>query len=476
MKTYTLAELSSVDTPILVPLYEGADLPQAFAGYAADLDQLELEAGKQYYLLASKGSSEKSLILLGLGKPEKMTGKKLRETVGAAIRSAKKPLCVFTDPAACEKISAAEAAAESAFAAGISQYNFTKIGSNPEEAPEISFLSSEDISGVCRDAALTAACVNHARDLSNMPSNLMTPEVLAEEARKLAGELNLECEILTNKELEEMGAGAILGVNRGSSHGARMIAVKYEGAPGEEYTALVGKGLTFDAGGYNLKSAAGMVGMKMDMCGAANVLAALELIARRKEKVNVMAVIGATENKIGPDGFTCDDVLTSLSGKTIEITNTDAEGRLVLCDAITWAQRLGAKKIIDMATLTGACVAALGSNYTGAFTNAPEFLKELQSCSEKTEEKLWQLPIDEDLHKMVCESSVADMNNCVKNRGAGSSLAAAFLEEFVEEGVDWIHLDIAGTSDFSDAKPYIAKGANGVLIRTLGEMFRTVNR
>ena len=472
MKTYTLTELSCIDTPILVPLCEGAELPQSFADYPVDTDQLDLEAGKQYYLLALKGSSAKSLILLGLGKAEKLTGKKLRETIGAAVRSSKKPLCVYVDPAAGEKFSVREAAAEAAFAAGVSQYNFTKIGSNPEEAPEISFLSEEDISGVCRDAALEAACVNHARDLGNTPCNLMTPEVLAEEAQKLAEELNLECEILTNKELEEMGAGAILGVNRGSSHGARMIAVKYEGAPGEEYTALVGKGLTFDAGGYNLKSAAGMVGMKMDMCGAANVLGALELIARRKAKVNVMAVIGATENKIGPDGFTCDDVLISLSGKTIEITNTDAEGRLVLCDAITWAQRLGAKKIIDMATLTGACVAALGSGYTGAFTNAPAFLEKLESCSEKTEEKLWQLPIDEEFHKMVCESNVAGMNNCVKNRGAGSSLAAAFLEEFVEEGVEWIHLDIAGTSDISEARPYLAKGANGVLIRTLGEMFR----
>ena len=178
--------------------------------------------------------------------------------------------------------------------------------------------------------------------------------------------------------------------------------MKYEGAPGEDYTALVGKGLTFDAGGYNIKTGTHMDGMKFDMCGcAANVLCALELIARNKAKVNVMAVIGATENKIGPDGYTCNDVLTSLSGKTIEITNTDAEGRLVLCDAITWAQKLGAKMIIDMATLTGACVAALGKNYTGVFTNSQAFLQKLEEYSQKTQEKLWQLPIDEDFHKQV---------------------------------------------------------------------------
>lgn len=193
-----------------------------------------------------------------------------------------------------------------------------------------------------------------------MPSNFMTPEDLAEEASRLAEELNLDCEILTNKELEEIGAGALLGVNRGSSHGARLITLRYEGDPGAPWTALVGKGLTFDAGGYNLKSSSGMDGMKFDMCGAANALCALELIARQKGKANVMAVLGATENKIGPDAYTCNEVLVSLSGKTIEITNTDAEGRLVLCDAITYAQKQGAQKIIDLATLTGACVAALG--------------------------------------------------------------------------------------------------------------------
>ena len=453
MKTYQISELSTINTPVLLPLYEGAAIPREFSEYLAGTEDLDLEAGKLYHILTPK-----RILLLGLGKAEELTPKKFRETIGAAVRSSKKDLCIFIDSAAREDFSIEEAAAEAAFAAGFSQYDFTKIGSQPEKKPEITLISSADISAVCQSAQTAAVCVNHARDLGNTPSNIMTPEALAAEAANIAKELGLECEILTNKELEEMGAGAILGVNRGSSHGARLIAVKYEGAPGEEYTALVGKGLTFDAGGYNIKTGTHMDGMKFDMCGAANVLCALELIARTKAKANVMAVIGATENKIGPDGYTCNDVLTSLSGKTIEITNTDAEGRLVLCDAITWAQKLGAKKIIDMATLTGACVAALGKN---------------EKYSQKTQEKLWQLPIDEDFHKLVRESNVADMNNCVLGgTGAGSSLAAAFLEEFVNEGVEWIHLDIAGSSDFSDGKPYMAKGATGVLVRTLGEMFQ----
>ena len=467
MKTYQISELSAIDTPVLLPLYEGASIPQEFSQYLTGTEDLDLEAGKLYHIL-----SPKKLLLLGLGKAEELTPKKFRKTIGAAVRSSKKDLCIFIDPAAKDGFSIETAAAEAAFAVGFSQYDFTKVGSQPEEKPEISLISSADIDAVCQRAQTAAFCVNHARNLGNTPSNIMTPEALAEEAANIAKELDLECEILTNKELEEIEAGAILGVNRGSSHGARLIAVKYEGAPGQDYTALVGKGLTFDAGGYNIKTGTHMDGMKFDMCGAANVLCALELIARSRAKANVMAVIGATENKIGPDGYTCNDVLTSLSGKTIEITNTDAEGRLVLCDAITWAQKLGAKKIIDMATLTGACVAALGKNYTGAFTNCQDFLQELEKYSQKTGEKLWQLPIDEDFHKQVLESNVADMNNCVIGVGAGSSLAAAFLEEFVDEGVEWIHLDIAGSSDFSEGKPYMAKGATGVLVRTLGEMFQ----
>ena len=287
MKTYQISELSTIDAPVLLPLYEGASIPQEFSGYLAGTEDLDLEAGKLYHILAPK-----KLLLLGLGKAEEMTPKKFRETIGAAVRSAKKDLCIFIDSAARDGFSLESAAAEAAFAAGFSQYDFTKVGSQPEKKPEISLLSSADVDAVCQAAQTAAACVNHARDLGNTPSNIMTPEALG-----------LECEILTNKELEEIGAGAILGVNRGSSHGARLIAVKYEGAPREDYTALVGKGLTFDAGGYNLKTGTHMDGMKFDMCGAANVLCALELIARNKAKVNVMAVIGATENKIGPDGF-----------------------------------------------------------------------------------------------------------------------------------------------------------------------------
>lgn len=466
----TLDELSNQEL-LLLPMYKNSSLPAAFSGLpeAALLQGLPFDAGKEYLIPRAGGGA---VLAFGLGDEETITAAGLQEAVGRAVRSQDAPLCIFTDSAAGSRFSAEAAAAELAIGAVRAQYRFTKINAEEKPQPKLSFLSRHELQSVLEDALTVGACVSHARTLGNTPSNYMTPEQLAAEAKSLALELGLKYEILTNAELERLGAGAILGVNRGSSHGARLITLWYEGDGDAPYTALVGKGLTFDAGGYNLKTAAGMRGMKFDMCGAANVLCAFELAVRRKAKVNLMAVIGATENKIGPDGYNCDDVLVSLSGKTIEITNTDAEGRLVLSDAITYAQQKGARRLIDMATLTGACVTALGSTYTGAFTNSPAFLGELKEAADRASEKLWQLPVDSDFHKQVRESDVADMTNAIPGAGGGSSLAAAFLEEFVEEGVEWIHLDIAGTSDLSSAKPYAAKGATGVMVRTLGELFR----
>lgn len=471
MKLYhTCTELENGEL-ILLPLYKGAALPALFSEVldASLLDRLSLDARKQYLVPCGGG---RTVLILGLGDEAKMTAAGLQEAAAGVVRGQESPLCIFTDSAAGSRFSLEDAAAELALGAVRGQYSFTKINAAEKAPAPLSFLSSHEIGDTLEDALTVGACINHARTLGDTPSNYMTPELLAAEAEALARQLGLRCEILTNPELEELGAGALLGVNRGSSHGARLITLWYEGNGDAPYTALVGKGLTFDSGGYNLKTASGMSGMKFDMCGAANVLCALELAARRKAKVNLMAVIGATENKIGPDGYNCNDVLVSLSGKTIEITNTDAEGRLVLADAITYAQQKGARRIIDMATLTGACVTALGCKYTGVFTNSGSFLDALRTAADKAAEQIWQLPVDDDFHRQICGSDVADLINSVPGAGGGSSLAAAFLEEFIEEGVEWIHLDIAGTSDLPAGKLYPSKSATGVMVRTLGELFR----
>lgn len=469
MKTYRYTQLSEIST-LLLPLYEDKKIPSELSWLEPWLQNLELKAGEMYHILS--GNQTGTILLVGLGKPEEISYTKLGKYIGKAARSLKQEICLCCDTVAGQNLEFKKAVYEMAFAWALSKYEFTKIGETAKEPQQASFLSSREVDSICRDAFLTASCVNHARDLGNTPSNYMTPEALADVAQSLASELNLECEILTNEELETLGAGAILGVNRGSSHGARLVTLRYQGAGQEPFTALVGKGLTYDSGGYNLKNSGGLSGMKFDMCGAANVLCALELIARRKSKVNIMAVLGATENKIGPDAYTCNDVLVSLSGKTIEITNTDAEGRLVLCDAITYAQRQGATRIIDLATLTGACVTALGKNYTGAFTNAPAFFSDFQKASDTAQEKIWQLPLDEDFREQVAKSDVAQMTNSVAGAGGGSSLAAAFLSEFLEKDTQWIHLDIAGSGSFSKNRPHMAKGATGVMVRTLGEFFR----
>ena len=212
-----------------------------------------------------------------------------------------------------------------------------------------------------------------------------------------------------------------------------------------------------------------MSGMKYDMCGAANALCTLELAARRQAKVNLMAVLAVTENMIGPDAYTVDDVLVSLSGQTIEVTNTDAEGRLILCDALTHASNKQTARIIDLATLTGACITALGERYTGAFTNAEPFLQALSDAAKASGELLWQLPLDEEFRQQLRTSTVADLVNAVPNGKGGSSLAAAFLEAFIPEGVEWIHLDIAGPAE-SNGSASAAKGATGVMIETLNRL------
>lgn len=473
MNIITIKESLQQEKTLLIPLYKGESFPQEIC------DQLEYDPTKELHLSYGKVNSFKTLgklspkriVVVGLGQKEEITTTRLRHAIAKALNKGRHSMCIWLDTMILPDYSIEEIAKDVAYAVTYSRYTFTKINTTPKERQEYIYASHYDVEVSLNKGFIIGDSINHARDLANMPSNYMYPETLASKAIELAKTYQLDIEILSNPELEKLNAGAILGVNRGSAHPASLIIIKYHGGQDEPYSAIVGKGLTFDSGGYNLKSAQGMMNMKFDMCGGANTLGVIELIARLKLPVNVMAVIGATENKIGPDGYNAGDVLVSLSGKTIEITNTDAEGRLVLADALTYAQRLGASRIIDMATLTGACVTALGDRYTGAFTNCQEFLDDLKESSKQTGELLWQLPLDETHHEIIQESYVADMTNAQLGVGGGSSLAAAFLEEFIEEGTKWIHLDIAGTSDISKANDYAKAGATGVMIETIVNYF-----
>ena len=306
--------------------------------------------------------------------------------------------------------------------------------------------------------------VNMARDLVNTPYNYLNATDLANFAKDLEKQDGVTVKIYDKPAIKKMNMGAFLGVNAGSSDEPKLIYVKYQGLPTwENPTALVGKGVMYDTGGYSLKTPVSMPGMKVDMAGSAAVICAINALARLDVKANVMAIVAATDNRIGDGAIVPDDIITSANGKTIEIVSTDAEGRLTLADAVWFAQKEGAKRVIDVATLTGAMVAALGKEFTGAFTNDKEFYAEFKTATDKTKEAIWEMPITKAYHKEL-KSKVADLKN-KGGRLAGASQAAAFIEEFIDKDTKWIHLDIAGTASSQ------ATGATGVMVKSFTELF-----
>lgn len=308
-----------------------------------------------------------------------------------------------------------------------------------------------------------------ARDLVNTPGNKLTPTLLAARAQEIGERHGMEVSILSREEMEERGMGALLAVAQGSAEPPKMIVLKYRGKDEwDDVLALVGKGLTFDSGGISLKPAANMYEMKMDMGGSAAVLGAMEIIGRLKPKTNVLAVIPSTENMPGGKALKPGDVITSLSGKTIEVRNTDAEGRLILADGITYAKQLGANRIVDVATLTGAIIVALGDITTGAVTNDEDFMIDVLEASEDTGEWIWRLPNYKPYKEKVKSSDVADLNNA-PGRDAGSITAGLFLGEFAEE-TPWVHLDIAGTAWSAKANDLTPQGGTGIIARTLATL------
>lgn len=348
------------------------------------------------------------------------------------------------------------------------QFNDYKKKKNETYLLDVTIFSKKDVAKDIEFGVINAEGTNHARSLVNEPRNKMTPSILAEYAKNLAEKFNLEYKIYAKSEIEALGMGAFLAVNQGSKEEAKLIHIKYRNADSLDLTALVGKGLTYDSGGYSIKPKNGMTGMKGDMGGAASVLGAIEIICRKNLKVNVDVIIAATENLINGEAIVPDDVVVTMSGKTIEILNTDAEGRLTLVDAVTFAKKNNATEIIDVATLTGGVVTALGIEITGAFTNNKPLLQKIKESSEKTGEMIWELPVDQ-FRERCKKSNVADYNNS-PGRDGHASFAAAIIAEFVED-TPWVHLDIAGTSDKKSAYLLGPAGGTGVMARTLATIF-----
>jgi leucyl aminopeptidase len=365
---------------------------------------------------------------------------------------------------------AAQAAAEGAL---FGLYEFKKYKSstnnneNHKQVEQVTLLGPDEqaLSRGVERGRIIGEAVNFCRDLGNEPPNVLTPTELANRAQAMAQTYGLECEILEREQMRELGMGCLLGVAQGSAQPPRFIILRYKGDPeGAPGLALVGKGITFDTGGISIKPAADMDAMKMDMCGAASVIAAMQAIAQLKPKINVTALAPATENMPGGNAYRPGDILRAMNGKTVEIVNTDAEGRLILADALSYARAHQLSPIVDAATLTGAIVVALGSVRSGLFANDDALARQIVDIGEELGERFWQMPMDEDYDELI-KSEIADVRQSVIRREAGSIGAARILLRFAE-GAPWAHLDIAATNDFNSTKPYADKGASGVPVRT----------
>jgi leucyl aminopeptidase len=312
--------------------------------------------------------------------------------------------------------------------------------------------------------------VNFTRDLANEPGAYMTPTIMAERAQEIANEFGLEIDVLDQARMEEEGMGALLSVARGSDQPPKMMVLTYmpEGkqsiGDGEDFLALVGKGITFDTGGISIKPSENMELMKYDMTGGATVLGVMRAVAQLKPSIPVLGVVPSTENMPSGKATKPGDVVRAMTGKTIEVINTDAEGRLILADAVSYAKKLGATRVIDMATLTGAVSIALGDVNTGILGTDQQLIDEVIESGREVGEKFWQLPLDKEYSKQI-KSDIADIKN-VGGRKAGTITAAAFIKEFAD-GISWAHLDIAGTAWGDEAKPFRSKGPTGVAVRTL---------
>jgi len=423
----------------------------------------------------------KRIFFVGLGREKDITFYKLKEAYGRlfkTIQEAKiQDVSVVLETFVSEKMELPDSAHALAEAFALSTYKIIDYKQKSNE-PEKQIEQVQVIVTTEETVEITAALevgyafgkgTNSARTLTNMPPNLLTASELAQYAQELAKTYQFECEILEKEDMERLGMGALLAVNKGSVEPPKMIVLKYQGKETwEDVIGLVGKGITYDTGGYSIKPKTGIVGMKTDMGGAAAVLGAMEIIGELRPEQNVVAVIPSTDNMISGDAFKPDDVIVSLSGKTIEVLNTDAEGRLVLADGITYAKHHGANYLVDVATLTGGVIIALGTDTTGAMTNNEELFEQLLQASYECDEPVWRLPITESDKKRVRNSKMADLNNSPGREGH-AIMAGTFIGEFAED-TPWVHLDIAGTATTSKGNELGPAGATGVMARTLATL------
>jgi leucyl aminopeptidase len=471
---------------LFVPVFEGENPATAVPGLdeaASGALQRAGESGEfrgrayETFLTPLAGSwRAERVALIGAGKPADFNTERLRRVATAAAHTARqrriRRVAVLTRGGG-EPAIAVQAIAEGLTLARFSGDSYKSGERLGPPADQMLIVAGSDGdtrlgAAVERGRVLGESC-NVARDLCNEPSNVLTPSVFADRSAAVAREAGLAVEILDEDEIARLRMGLLLGVARGSAEPPRVLVLRYTapGAPAGPVLGLVGKGITFDTGGISIKPAEGMDRMKDDMAGGAAVVGAMRAISLLQSPINVVGVVPMTENMPGGRAMKPGDILTGASGKTVEVLNTDAEGRLILGDALWYAQQLGATHLVDVATLTGACVVALGRAASGLFGQPEAFVEVVRRTANQAGDRCWPLPLYEEYREQI-KSEIADMVN-VGGRPAGVCTAAMFIREFVGE-LPWAHFDIAGTAWADEAKPWQPKGPTGAAVRTLAEL------
>ena len=453
---------------------------------AIALERFQGKHGEILSLYTERKLAAPKLYLVGLGELGKLSPEQYRRAAAAAAKQAAATkmhrLAIALPEFEAPSVPIPDTAAAIAEGALLSLYRYDKYLTEKRDEQgqlaELTIFSPHDavikaIKTPLHDARIVCEAAMLARDLENAPSSELYPETLAAAARESAERFGYRCAVWDLRKIQQMGFGGLAAVNAGSTRPARFIILEHNAGRGNHQTVvLVGKGITFDSGGISIKPSAGMAEMKMDMSGAAAVIATLEAATRLRIPHHIIGLIPATENMPGGSSMRPGDIITHYGGKTSEVDNTDAEGRLVLADALAYAASYKPQAVIDLATLTGACVVALGQHATGMMGNDQELMSQLKAAGEKTFERVWELPLFEEYEKQI-KSDVADVKN-VGGRWAGAITAGLFLKKFVNK-YKWVHLDIAGTAILEESLPYTPKGGSGVGVRLLVEFLRNWN-
>lgn len=422
------------------------------------------------------------VLLCGLGKKSSFSTVNLKQTMGTALKTLVKTkaqkITVYIPKISGSKLQPSQIAESLTIGALTAEYQFSEYKTVKKDLPtrvkELTFYTNyptKTFNKGLEEGKIIANAINNAREYGNQPSNKATPSYLVSMAQEVAKAPKVKCKILEKEEIKKKKMEALLAVAQGTKHPPKFIILEYRGKPAsKDWLVFVGKGITFDSGGISIKPGDKMEEMKFDMAGGGAVISVIEAVANLKLKINVVALIPATENLPSGEAYKPGDIIRSASGKTIEVINTDAEGRLILADALHYAKRYKPKAVVDFATLTGACVSALGTHVSGLMGNDSKLIQKIKLAGDISGDRVWELPLWEEYSKQI-KSDVADFRNISTGLGGGAITAGAFLMEFIKD-YSWAHLDIAGTAWSNEEKPYLGKGATGVGVTLAVELAR----